>query len=75
MKREVAETIIKTMKKVDFAIDELDKAIRPIEDEQERKKMLVFIANVIHDLHVKITLPVVQHHPDLHPDVPSSRDY
>jgi hypothetical protein len=75
MKREVAETTIKAMKEVDFAIDRLDKAVRLIEDEEERKKMLLFIANVIHDFHVKITLPVVRHFPDLHPDVPNSRNY
>ena len=75
MKREVAETTIKAMKKVDFAIDQLDKAVRLIEDDEERKKMLLFIATVIHDFHMKITLPVVQHFPDLHPDMPNSRDY
>ena len=75
MKREVAEPIVKSMKGVDLAIDQLDKAVRAIEDEEERKTMLRFIAHVIHDFHMKITLPVVQHFPDLHPDVPNSREY
>jgi vacuolar-type H+-ATPase subunit E/Vma4 len=75
MKREVAETIMKAMKEVEFAVNRLDEAIRAIENEEERKTMLRFLANVIHEFHVKINLPVVQHFPDLHPDVPGSRDY
>lgn len=70
MKREIAEPIIKAMKAVDFAINQLDPAVRAIEDEAERKKMLRFIGGVIHDFHVQITLPVIKHHPDLHPDLP-----
>ena len=75
MKREIAEAIIKAMKELDLAGDQLTKAVRAIEDEEERKKMLMVIANVIHEFHMKITLPVVQHFPDLHPDEPNSRDY
>jgi hypothetical protein len=76
MKREIAEPIIKAMKAVDMAINQLDPAVRVIEDEAERRKMLRFLAGVIHDFHVQITLPVVKHHPDLHPDLaylPKSR--
>ena len=75
MKREVAESIMDAMKGVERGIGQLDEAIRAIDDEDERKKMLLFIAYLIHDFHMKITLPVVQHFPDLHPDVPNSRDY
>ena len=75
MKREVAESIMKAMKGVELSIIQLDDAIRTVENEDERKKMLVFLANVIHELHVKVNLPVVQHFPDLHPDVPGSREY
>ncbi len=71
MKREIAEPIIKAMKTIDLAIDRLDHTVREIEDEGERKRMLFFIAHVIHDVHVLITLPVVKHHPDLHPDLPN----
>ena len=72
MKREVAEPIIKAMKGVDLAIGRLDEAVRAIEDEDERKRMLKFIALLICDLHEQITLPVVKHFPDLHPDLPKS---
>ncbi len=75
MKREVAEAIVKSMKAMDLAGDQLTTAIRAIEDEEVRKKMLLFIAHAIHDFHVNITLPVVQHFPDLHPDVPNSWAY
>jgi hypothetical protein len=75
MKREIAEPIVKAMKSVDLAIDQLTKAVRAIEEEDERKRMLIFIAGVIHDSHMEITLPVVKHFPDLHPDVASSRRY
>ena len=70
MKREFAQKIIEAMKGLDKAIDRLDIAVREIEDESERKRMLIFLAGVIHDLHVKITLPTVRHFPDLHPDKP-----
>ena len=72
MKREVAEPIIKAMKGVDLAIDRLDEAVRAIEDADVRKRMLLFIAGVIHESHMQITLPVVKHFPDLHPDLPKS---
>jgi hypothetical protein len=70
MKREIAEPVIKAMKALDLAIDQLTIAVRTIEDEAERKKMLSFIAGVIHESHMQITLPIVRHHPDLHPDLP-----
>ena len=44
MKREVAEPIIKAIKGVDVAIDRLCEAVEAMEDERERKKMLIFIA-------------------------------
>ena len=75
MKREIAEPIVKAMKSVDLAIDQLTKAVRAIEEEDERKRMLKFIAGVIHDSHMEITLPVVKLFPDLHPDVPNSSGY
>jgi hypothetical protein len=75
MKREIAEPIVKAMKSVDLAIDQLTKAVRATEEEDERKRMLKFIADVIHDSHMEITLPVVKLFPDLHPDVPNSRGY
>jgi hypothetical protein len=68
MKREIAEKVIESMKEMDRAIDRLDTAVRAIEDEPEKKRILRFIAGMIHDLHVQITLPVVKRHPDLHPD-------
>jgi len=70
MKREIGQEIITAMEGVDSAIDRLDVAIRAIEDETERKRMLKFIALLICDLHEQITLPVVKHFPDLHPDLP-----
>ena len=75
MKREIAEPIVKAMKSVDLAIDQLTKAVRAIEEEDERKRMLKFIAGVIHDSHMEIILPVVKLFPDLHPDVPNSLGY
>ena len=75
MKREVAVSIMDAMKGVERSIVQLDAAIRTVDDEDERKKMLLFIAHLIHDFHVKITLPIVQYFPDLHPDVPNSREY
>jgi hypothetical protein len=74
MKREIAEPIIKAMKSMDLAINQLTKAVRAIEDEDERKRMLMFIAGVIHESHMQITLPVVKHFPELHPDIQHMRE-
>jgi hypothetical protein len=40
------------------------------EEESERRRMLGFIANLITDLHVHVTLPTLRDHPELHPDFP-----
>jgi hypothetical protein len=70
MKRNTAEQVIKAMHSVDLAIHDLDAAVRAIEDEAERKKMLKSIFSLVCDLHEQITLPVVREYPDLHPDRP-----
>jgi len=72
MKREIGQEIVTAMESVDSAIHRLDVAVRAIEDETERKRMLKFIALLICDLHEQITLSVVKHFPDLHPDLPES---
>ncbi len=75
MKRDIAEEIVEAMHEMDLAIDRLTTAVRRVEDETERKKMLKYVASIIHELHMQITLPVVRHHPDLHPDNPGSARY
>jgi enamine deaminase RidA (YjgF/YER057c/UK114 family) len=70
MQREIAEQIIQAMKGVEQAIGRLDTAVWRIEDEEERRRMLRFIAGVVLDSHHHITLPVVHRFPDLHPDSP-----
>jgi hypothetical protein len=70
MKREVTEKIIKAMNGLDQAIDGLASAVREIEDESERKRMLRFVATLIHELHMQVTLPAIKDYPELHPDFP-----
>jgi len=72
VKREIAQEIIESMKGMDKAIDRLTTAVRAMgdEEESERRRMLGFIANLITDLHVHVTLPTLKDHPELHPDFP-----
>jgi hypothetical protein len=44
MDRDVAEPIIKAMKRIDLVLLELEDAVQAIKVEEERKKMLRFMA-------------------------------
>lgn len=68
MRREVAEKIVRTMKKMDDVLEELGVVFHEIEDEDERRKIRREIANLIHESHLRITVEVVRPFPDLHPD-------
>src|SRR5262245_60321296 len=68
MRREVAEKIIRAMKKMDGVLNELGAVSHEIEDEDERKKIRREIANLIHESHLRITVEVARQFPDLHPD-------
>ena len=68
MKREAAEKVIAALKEVDAAIEKLGTASREIEDRDERMKIRGEIADLISELHERITMEVVKQFPDLHPD-------
>jgi hypothetical protein len=68
MKRDMAEGISTALKHVEQALGELDVAVRSVESESERKRMIRAVLSVVHDLHLHITLAVAREHPDLHPD-------
>ena len=70
MKRDTAVNIIDAMKGLDKTIDRLATCVRAIEDEAERKRMLLFIAGMIADLYLEITRSVLKDHPDLDPHFP-----
>ncbi|SKA30589.1 hypothetical protein SAMN02745126_04992 [Enhydrobacter aerosaccus] len=70
MRRNTAEQVIDAMKGVDAAINHLITSIRAIEDDAERSGMLHFIADLISDLYMQITLPTIKDYPELHPDFP-----
>ena len=75
MKREVAEKISAAMKEVERAIGALDSAVWEVEDEALHKQMISTISDTIHHFHIHINIPVAQHYPDLHPDIPGSTAY
>ncbi|SKA02902.1 hypothetical protein SAMN02745126_03217 [Enhydrobacter aerosaccus] len=68
MEREVAEKIMVAMKQVELALGELHIAVDVVESESERKQMIRLLGDIIHNLHVQVTLPVARRYPDLHPD-------
>jgi hypothetical protein len=53
---------------VEQALSQLDIAIRAVESESERKRMIGVILGIVRDLHLHITLTVAREYPDLHPD-------
>lgn len=68
MHRKVAEQIIAAMKGLDQVFGQVDIALREIEEEDERRRMLRVLMGVYADAYTYITLPVVSHFPDLNPD-------
>jgi hypothetical protein len=81
MKRETVEKIIEATKEINQAINQLITAVQSIteEDDAARRRMARFIAEMISDLHVEITLAAIKDYPELHPDFPDGsfrwRDY
>lgn len=68
MQRKVAEQIIAAMKGLDQVFGQVDIALREIEGEDERRRMLRVLMGVYADAHTYITLPIVNDFPDLNPD-------
>jgi hypothetical protein len=68
MRRETAERLIASMRKLDASLGELHTIWLEIEDEVERKKFQRAYVEIISDLHLKITMEAVKQFPDLHPD-------
>jgi GMP synthase PP-ATPase subunit len=65
MKRETGEKIVAAMTGVDVALERLLDALREIEDEEERKKIIRSYFELVDDAHVNITMIVVKQFPDL----------
>ena len=70
MKRDTAINIVNAVGALNKPIDHLADCVREIEDEAERKRMLLFIAGVIADLYGELTRPILKKHPDLDPHFP-----
>jgi len=68
MNRKVAEQIITAMKGLDQTFGQVDIALREIEEEDERRRMLRVLMGVYADAYTYITLPIVSEFPDLNPD-------
>ena len=68
MHRKVAEQIIAALKGLDQTFGQLDIALREIEEEDERSRMLRVLIGIYADAHAYIALPVVSQFPDLNPD-------
>ncbi|HEY4168809.1 MAG TPA: RidA family protein [Reyranella sp.] len=68
MHRKVAEQIIAAMRGLDQVFGQVDIAVREIEEEDERRRMLRVLMGVYADAYTYITLPVVSDFPDLNPD-------
>src|SRR5579872_3823489 len=68
MERKVAEQIIAAIRGLEQVFGQVDVALREIEEEDERRRMLRVLIGVYADAHTYITLPVVSQFPDLNPD-------
>ncbi len=71
MKRETVERIIDATKGINQAINQLIAAVQEItvEDDAARRRMARFIAEMIGDLYIEITLAAIKDYPELHPDL------
>ena len=56
------------MKGVDVALNKLLDALRDIEDDEERRKVIRSYFDLVNDAHLNITMKVAKQFPDLHPD-------
>ncbi|HLG48349.1 MAG TPA: RidA family protein [Reyranella sp.] len=68
MLRKVAEQIIEAIKGLDQVFGQVDIALREIEEEDERRRMLRVLMGVYADAYTYIVLPIVSDFPDLNPD-------
>ena len=68
MRREQAEEISASLRDIDAACADLDQAIRKIDDELERKRLLRALGTLILDIYERITREVTAQYPDLDPD-------
>jgi hypothetical protein len=71
MKRDLAVNIIDAAQALNKPIDHLTNYVRAIEDEAERKRMLLFIAGMIADIYNDVMRPVLKKYPDLDPHYPN----
>jgi hypothetical protein len=67
MRRDTAERIVDLVKASGDLFNELTLLTFEIEDEIERKAVRRALAELILDVHEKITLKIVAQFPDLHP--------
>ena len=68
MRRDIAERIVETVKKMDDLLGVIHEITLEMDDESERRALRRAIADLVCDLHEKITLTVAKQYPDLHPD-------
>jgi hypothetical protein len=68
MDRAQAERIASLTAKLNLIFGECHMALDALEDETERKMLKRALGELILDTHEKISLPVANQFPDLHPD-------
>jgi hypothetical protein len=77
MKRDTAKRIIEATKGINQAINQLITAVQSIteDDDAERRRMARFIAEMVADLYMEITLAATKDYPELHPELPDGRPF
>jgi hypothetical protein len=77
MKRETVERIIEATEGINQAIAQLITAVQEItvEDDATKRRMARFIAEMIGDLYIEITLAAIKDYPELHPDLHDGKPF
>jgi hypothetical protein len=68
MDRATAERLMVIYHRVNEALNQAEPALRAIPDEQERKRHLRALGDMMMDVWTELMAPIVREHPELDPD-------
>ena len=68
MKKELAEEIIEKTLSLDSELNSIEPIMRQIESEEERKRYLLSLGNLIGLIYTEIMVPIFLEYPELDPE-------
>ncbi len=68
MEKSLAATLIKSVLQLSDQLNDVDRQLRNLPDDAERKALLRTLGSIMADLDAGLIRPLVRQHPDLDPD-------